>query len=69
MTATAILDLLAKYGPGAVFLVLWWLERDERRDSQKELKQLTRDTVTTMAELKSLVGQLVTLFKPNNSGG
>jgi hypothetical protein len=60
-----IFDLIAKYGPGVIFAIMWYLERDERKDSQKELKQLTRDTVTTMSEMKSLLGQVVTIFKPN----
>jgi hypothetical protein len=64
MGPAEVFELIAKYGPGVIFAILWYLERDERKDSQAELKQLTRDTVTTMTQLNSLVGQLVTIFKP-----
>lgn len=64
MAPAEVFELIAKYGPGVIFAILWYLERDERKDSQAELKQLTRDTVTTMTQLNSLVGQLVTIFKP-----
>ncbi len=50
-----------------VFAIMFWFERDERKDAQAELKQLTRETVTSMVELKSLVGQIVTIFKINGN--
>ena len=59
---------LAKVGGAplaAVFAILFWLERDERKDAQAENKQLTKDTLTTMAEMKALLHQVVTIFKPN----
>ena len=49
-----------------VFAILWWLERDERRDTQAEQKQQTKDTLTTMAEMKALLHQVVTIFKPGS---
>jgi len=48
-----------------VFAVLWWLERDERKDAQSELKLLAKDTVTTMTKLEVGVGQLASIFKSN----
>jgi hypothetical protein len=47
----------------AVFAILWWLERDERKDAQAELKLLAKDTVITMTKLETGVGQLATIFK------
>jgi hypothetical protein len=48
-----------------VFAILWWLERDERKDAQSELKLLAKDTVTTMTKLEAGVGQLANIFKSN----
>jgi len=50
-----------------VFAILWWLERDERKDAQSELKLLAKDTVTTMTKLEVGVGQLASIFK--STGG
>jgi hypothetical protein len=62
-----LIELAKIGGPplAAVFCILWWLERDERKDAQAENKQLTKDTLTTMAEMKALLHQVVTIFKPN----
>jgi hypothetical protein len=67
MTLPEILEYV-KAGGGIlapVFAILWWLERDERKDAQSELKLLAERSVTTMTKLESSVGQLATIFKPN----
>lgn len=46
-----------------VFAILWWLERDERRGSQEELKLVAKESVSAMIELKSLVQVLATILK------
>jgi len=69
MTLPEFLELI-KAGGGIlapVFAVLWWLERDERKDSQAELKQVSEKSVVAITELKSLVGQLVMVFKSNGT--
>jgi hypothetical protein len=48
-----------------IFAILWWLERDERKDAQAELKLLAKDTVTTLTKLESGVGLLAGIFKSN----
>ena len=40
------------------------LERGERQDSQTELKQVSEKSVVAITELRALVGQLATIFKP-----
>lgn len=65
MNAAEIFELIAKYGPEVIFAVLWYLERDERKDAQAELKVLTKDFITTAGEMNSLLHQVVTIFKPN----
>jgi hypothetical protein len=67
MTLPEILEYV-KAGGGIlapVFAILWWLERGERQDSQTELKQVSEKSVVAITELKSLIGQLATIFKPN----
>ena len=46
-----------------IFAILWWLERDERKDSQAELKQIAKESAAAMIELKSLVQVLATVLK------
>lgn len=59
----SILAILKSYGPGAVFVALWWFERSERKDAQKELSVVSRDTITALNELKGLIDQLSNIFK------
>ena len=67
MTLEALMQLARDGGAvlAPIFALLWWLERDERKDAQSELKLLTKDTVTTMTKLEAGVGQIVTIFRPN----
>lgn len=65
MSFHEILDYV-KAGGGVlapIFAMLWWLERDERKDSQAELKLIAEKSTTAMIELKSLVTVLATIFK------
>lgn len=48
-----------------IFAILFWLERSERQDAQKELRQVSEKSIIAMVELKSLVAQLATIFKTN----
>lgn len=58
-----IKDASAAGGPLAIiFAILWWLERNERQDAQKELKVIAQESFTTMAELKIVVSNLSQLF-------
>jgi hypothetical protein len=63
LSLAQIFDLLGRYGPGGIFVMLWWFERSERKDSQKELKHVSRDTVAALSELKAVVGQMAEIFK------
>jgi hypothetical protein len=67
MTLSAFLGYVQAGGAplAVVFAILWWLERDERKDAQAELKLLAKDTVTTMTKLEAGVGQLANIFKSN----
>ena len=69
MTLLELLEYVKVGGAplAVVFAILWWMERDERKDAQSELKLLAKDTVITMTKLEAGVGQLATIFK--SSGG
>ena len=67
MTLLELLEYVKAGGAplAVVFAILWWLERDERKDAQSELKLLAKDTVTTMTKIEVGVGQLASIFKSN----
>ena len=67
MTLLELLEYVKAGGAplAVVFAILWWLERDERKDAQSELKLLAKDTVITMTKLEVGVGQLASIFKSN----
>jgi hypothetical protein len=48
-----------------LFAVLYWLERDERRDAQKELRDVSMSSVQAMGELKAMVSTMSDIFDPN----
>lgn len=47
-----------------LFAFLWWLERDERKSAQAELKVATEKFTTTMIEAKSFMERLVAILSP-----
>lgn len=51
-----------------VFMILWWLERDERRSAQAELKTVTERVIAAMIETKSALGTFGSILNPNNRG-
>lgn len=64
MTIIELLEYVRTAGGLAapIFAVLFWLERDEKKDAQKELLDVTRSSIEAMVEMKSLVSQLMILF-------
>lgn len=63
MPVAEFLGLIGRYGPGGIFLILWWFERNERRDAQKELHAIAQDAVRASIELKTLINQLSEIFR------
>jgi hypothetical protein len=49
-----------------VLAVLYWLERDERKDAQKELRDVSEKSITAMIELKAMISQLSVIFGARN---
>lgn len=46
-----------------IFVILWWMERDDRKDSQAELKIIAKESTAAMIEMKALVQILAVIFK------
>lgn len=46
------LEKLATASPALIFAVMWWLERLDRREANRDLKSLSERTVITLTELK-----------------
>lgn len=45
-----------------IFAILFWLERDERKDAQKELREVSNATAVALNELKMMISNLASLF-------
>jgi hypothetical protein len=64
MTIIELLEYVTTAGGLAapIFAILFWLERDERRDAQRELREITENSIVAMTELKAMVGQMAAIF-------
>jgi hypothetical protein len=45
---------------------LWWLERDERKSAQAELKQVSRDTTESMNDTASAIDKMAEAQRTTN---
>lgn len=63
MTIADLLPLIAQYGVGGVFAILWWLERDERKDAQKQNGVMFERTLTALIENRNTVETLKDIFE------
>ena len=68
MTLVEAFEYVKAFGLAGVFGVMWYLERGERIDAQAELKQVTEKSIVAITNSNTLVGQLVTIFRPNGTG-
>lgn len=68
MTLPEILALLGQFGPSGVFAVLWWLERDERKEAQKANGVMFERALTTLVETKNTVATLKEIFTSGRAG-
>lgn len=66
MLPPELLELIKAGGAALapIFAFLWWLERDERKDAQKELKQIAIDQTAAAASLDKTISQWASIFKP-----
>lgn len=68
MTAAEILGIVTQYGGSAIFVVLWWLERDERKDAQKANGVMFERTLTALIENQNTVDTLNNIFSGRKAG-
>lgn len=68
MTIVDILALVTQYGAGGIFGLLWWLERDERKDAQKANGVMFERTLTALVENKTTVERLDNIFSGRKAG-
>jgi len=64
MTIIELLEYVKAAGGLAapIFAILFWLERNERQDAQKELKEVAENSVIALTELRAVVDQLSVIF-------
>lgn len=64
MSALEFIELVRAAGAMAapIFAILFWLERDERKDAQKELREVSNATAVALNELKMMISNLASLF-------
>lgn len=46
-----------------IFAILFWLERGERQDAQLELKEISKNSIIAVTEIKALIKELTLLFE------
>lgn len=63
MEFTGFLDLIAKYGTWVVFAFLWWMERGERKDAQKDLGELYERALTAMQDGTNAIRELRSIVR------
>lgn len=63
---TELMDLIKAGGAviAPIFAVLWWLERDERKDAQRELNENARDQTAATVSLEKTISQWASIFRP-----
>ncbi len=49
------LEKLATASPALIFAVMWWLERVDRKEAERDLKSLSERSLVAFAELKGLL--------------
>lgn len=56
------LEKLATAGPAFIFAVMWWLERQERRQEREEHKTVARDMIEAMVKTENTLATLGNVF-------
>lgn len=69
MTIAEALGIFTQYGGIGIFAVLWWLERDERKDAQKANSVMFERTLTALIENKNTVETLNNIFSGQRKPG
>lgn len=67
MAPDAILALVTQFGTGAIFAVLWWLERNERKDAQNANAEMFEKTITALVQNNETIRTVKEIFKVGKS--
>lgn len=68
MTLPEILALVGQFGSAGIFAVLWYLERDERKEAQKQNGVMFERALTALIENKNTVQTLKEIFSGGRVG-
>lgn len=68
MALPEILALVGQFGGMGIFAVLWYLERDERKEAQKQNGVMFERTLTALVENKNTVQTLKEIFNGGRAG-
>lgn len=61
-TVYEVLSAGGPFGVAAVFFIMWWLERKERQELQKQVFDLATQQITASMKLETSVNALKDLF-------
>lgn len=56
------LEKVVTGGPALIFAVMWWLERQERRQERDEHKTVSRDMISCMIKTENTLETLGKIF-------
>jgi len=56
------LEKVVTGGPALIFAIMWWLERQERRQEREEHKTVSRDMISAMIKTENTLGTLARIF-------
>jgi len=68
VTLPEILALVGQFGGTGIFAVLWYLERDERKEAQKQNGIMFERALTVLIENKNTVQTLKDIFNGGRTG-
>lgn len=69
MTIESVVGIVTQFGVAGFALVMWYLERDERRDAQRTNAEMFERTLTALIENKTTVQTLKDILGGKNGGG
>lgn len=68
MQIPEILGLVTQYGVTGLLAVMWYLERDERKDAQKANAEMFERTLNALNENKTTIQTLKDIFNSGRVG-
>lgn len=56
------LDKVVTGGPALIFAIMWWLERQERREEREEHRTISKDMILAMVKTENTLETLGHIF-------